>query len=518
MKMFFSRLVNTFKRWCVLDSAGYACVAAVLVVAVAAAVVPAFRYALLYNFVPLFFIGFAVTVYYRSATHGSPQWTLMLLTGLSLCFHGYNLISFGVAPEFDSKEYLSLAHSFASGHGLAGMMYRPPLYPALVGLSMIAGDANGLIIVILQHILLIACVPGIFWLGRLFGFSREACLIASMFIALNSLLMQSAEFVMTEIVFLVLTLGCVAGLKRLYEAPSNGKAIVAGLLFAAASYCRELLFPILLFGCAALAWKKGRRGIFAGLLSIVVFFGATAPWSVRNLFLSEHYSMSASFGVQAFTKVMTFHLENPAGRYFKCLETPLSNVLKDMGRSQYSVPKVPEDDWQINRIPHTLTDTLERYHGFSFFAASDLLGKAALEGFYSHPAGYLSSILKSFGALLFSHREIYPDAGAIVPVSHISAPLVLIRAVKGMVYVSGYVFLLFPIAVAIRQRASLSIWAPFALVCMMYFFTAAIQIGLTRYTIPWEPFKILCVAYTVETAVVAAKTVLRRWMARARFP
>jgi len=517
MKMFFSRLVNTFKRWCALDSAGYACVAAVLVVAVAAAVVPAFRYALLYNFVPLCFIGFAVTVYYRSATHGSPQWTLMLIIGLSLCFHGYNLISFGVAPEFDSKEYLSLAHSFASGHGLAGTVYRPPLYPALVGLSMVAGDTSGLIIVIFQHILLVACIPGIYWVGRLFGFSREACLIASMFIAVNSLLMQSAEFVMTEIVFLVLILGCFAGLKRLYKAPSIGKAIVVGLLFAAASYCRELLFPILLFGCTALVWKKGRRGFFAGLLSIVVFLGATAPWCLRNLISSGHYAMSASFGVQAFTKVTTFHLENPAGRYFKCLETPLSNVLKDMGRSNYSVPKVPEDDWQINRVPHTLMDTLESYHGFSFFAASDLLGKAALEGFYSHPAGYLSSILKSFGALLFSHREIYPDAGAIVPINHVLLPLVLIRAVKGMVYVSGYVFLLFPIAVALRQRASLSIWAPFALVCMMYLFTAAIQIGLTRYTIPWEPLKILCTAYIVETAI-AAKTVLRRWMAWAQYP
>lgn len=480
----------------------FASAAAVFIVAVALVIVPAFRYALLYNLVPLCFIGCIVVVFYRRAMRESPQGTLMLLMCLSVFFHSYNLVCFGVAPEFDSKEYLSLGQSFASGHGLAGTVYRPPLYPVLVGLFMIAGGGNGLAIVILQHVLLILCVPGIYYVGRLFGFSQEASLIASAFIAVNSLLMQSAGFIMTETVFLAMALGCIAALKRLYGSPSIGRAILVGFLFAAASYCRQLLFPVLLCGSAALVWKKGRRGILAGVLSIIVFFGATAPWSLRNLFLSGHYAMSASYNVQAFTKVMTFRLENPSGRFFKQIERPLTNVLKDMGRCNYAVPKVPEDDWQINRVPHALIDTLKRYHGFSFFAASDLLGKAALEGFYGNPAGYVSSIFKSFGTLLFSHREIFPDAGAIVPVNKLPMPLVLTRAIKGMVYVSGYVFLLFPIAVVFRKNPSFSVWVPFLLVCMMYFFTAAIQIGLTRYTIPWEPLKMLCAAYIIETMVL----------------
>lgn len=480
----------------------FAHAAAVFVIAVALVFVPAFRYALLYNFFPLCFIGCIVVVFYRSAAHKSPQWTLALLICLSVFFHGYNLVCFGVAPEFDSKEYLSLAQSFASGHGLAGSAYRPPLYPVLLGLTMVAGDRSGLAIVILQHILLIACIPGIYYSGRSFGFSQEASLVASAFVAVNSLLMQSAGFIMTEVVFLVLALACIAALKRLYGSPSVGRAILAGLIFAAASYCRPLMFPVLLCGLAALAWKKGRRGILAGTMTLIVFFIATSPWSLRNYFLSGHYAMSANFGVQAFTKAATFHLENPSGRFFKQIEKPLTNVLMDMGRFNFTVPKVPEDDWQINRVPHALIDTLKRYHGFSFFAASDLLGKAALEGFFCNPAGYISSIVKSFGVLLFSHREIYPDAASVVPVNHPRAPLALTRAIKGLVYISGYVFLLFPMAVVFRQNSSLSLWAPFALVCVMYFFTAAIQIGLTRYTIPWEPFKILCAAYTIETMIV----------------
>jgi len=116
----------------------------------------------------------------------------------------------------------------------------------------------------------------------------------------------------------------------------------------------------------------------------------------------------------------------------------------------------------------------------------------------------LSSIFSSCNTLLFSHRELYPDPGSIAPVDHPRMPLALTRAIKGMVYISGYVFLLFPIAVVLRRNFSFSVWAPFAVVCMMYFFTAAIQIGFTRYTIPWEPFKVLCAAYTVETALLYA--------------
>jgi 4-amino-4-deoxy-L-arabinose transferase-like glycosyltransferase len=483
------------------NSRPYACLAALLAAGIVLFVLPAFRFALFYNFLPLCFIGAAIAVFYRKATHKSPQWTLTLLIAAALFLHGLNLARFGVVPAFDSAEYLSLAHGFASGHGLSGSVYRPPLYPALAGLFMVAGDKNGLAVVLLQHVLLVLCVPGVYYSGRLFGFSREASLIASAFMVLNSLLMQSAGFIMTEIVFLFLVLACIAALKRLYEAPSIGMAIIVGLVFAAASYCRQLLFPVLLCGSAALVWKKGRRGVFAAAISIIVFFGATAPWCLRNLFSSGHYAMSASFGVQAFTKATAFHLEDVEGRSFKEIEKPFANVLVDMGRSSYRVPAVPEDDWLINRVPHALVDTLMRYHGCSYFAASDELGTVAIEGFKKHPARYLSSIFSSFGTLLFSHREIYPDAGSIAPVDHPRMPLALIRAIKGMVYISGYVFLLFPIAVVLRRNFSFSVWAPFTVVCMMYFFTAAIQIGFTRYTVPWEPLKILCAAYTVETAL-----------------
>jgi hypothetical protein len=475
--------------------------AVIAAICCAALLVSPFRYAMLYNFIPVCMIGSVTLIIYRKALRNSPALTICALVAVAAVFHCYNIATFGVSFEFDGKEYWSLARGLAEGHGFSGAVYRPPLYPAMVGLFITAGDARGLWIVIFQHAIVLAAIAGTYALGRLFSFSNGASLIAASLMAVNSLLMQSTAFIMTEIVFMGLALGCLAALKLLFESPTTKRAILTGSAFAAASYCRGLLLPLFICGCMALALKKGKPGIRAAALSLLVFFGATAPWCVRNFLLGGHYAMSAGFGVQAFTKATAFHLENPSGRFYKRIEAPLDNVLRDMGRFPYTAPKIPEDDWQINRVPHALMDSLQRYHGYSFFAASDMLGKAAMEGFIKRPIGYVSSIAQSFSTLLFAHRELYPSIGALLPVDKNRLPPFIARMAQGGVYVSGFLFLLFPLAALLRKKTLPSQWAPFCVVCMMYLLTAAVQIGFTRYSIPWEPLKILCAAFAVETAI-----------------
>jgi len=479
--------------------------AIVLIAAIccAALLVSPFQYAMLYNFIPACLIGLVTLIIYRKALRNSPALTICALVAVAAVFHWYNIVNFGVSFEFDGKEYWSLARGLAEGRGFSGAVYRPPLYPAMVGQFITAGDEWGLWVVIFQHAIVLAAAIGTYALGRLFSFSKGASLIAVSFMAMNSLLLQSAAFIMTEIVFMGLALVCLAALKLLFESPTTKRAIVTGSAFAAASYCRGLLLPLLFCGCMALVLKKGKPGIRAAVLSLLVFFGATAPWCARNFFLGGHYAMSAGFGVQAFTKATAFHLENPSGRFYKRIEAPLNNVLRDMGRFPYAAPKIPEDDWQINRVPHALMDSLRRYHGYSFFGASDALGKAALEGFIKRPVGYLSSIAHSFSTLLFAHRELYPSIGALLPVDKNRLPPFIARMAQGCVYVSGFLFLLFPLAALLRKKTLPSQWAPFCVVCMMYLLTAAVQIGFTRYSIPWEPLKILCAAFAVETAISA---------------
>ncbi len=461
--------------------------------------VPAFRHAVFFNLLPLCITGIALLFLYHFIVGQTAARLLALIVLCAICFHAYNCYLFGVNFAFDGREYWSLAQGFASGKGLGGSMYRTPLYPAIAGLFAALGDHTGFFIVLFQHALLAACIPGIFAVGRLFGFSQKASCIAAAFLALNSLLMQAAGFIMTEIVFLVLALAGVASLKLLYDKPSLVLSVVSGAAFAAATYCRPLLFPVLIGGLFFLAMKRGKYGIYLGCIALAAYFGATAPWCLRNLSLSGRYAMSSGFGVQAFTKAVTFDCINRNGKYYKRIEIPLGNVLTDLSLIGFETPEVPEDRWQVNRIPHVLIDSLKAHHGFSYPQASALLGKTAVEGFLRHPLRYVSSVGASFATLLFEHRDMYPDVKYIVPVETAGMYKLFARLLRGAVYVSGYVFLLFPLALVFRGNKKGAPLMPFLAVIVMYGITAAVQIGFTRYTIPWEPLKALCAAYVVET-------------------
>ncbi len=435
---------------------------------------------------------------------------LILLCSIAFCCNAYNCIRYGVDFAFDSNEYWSLAKSFASGHGLGGLLYRPPLYPVLVGIFILVGDQSGLAVIIVQHMLLILFVPGIYILGRKLGFKKQSALLAASLVAVNSLLLQAAGFIMTEIVFSALALASIMSLKRLYDQPSIQNSLIAAAAFAAATYCRQLLFPVLLCGVSLLAIQKGKRGAMLGMIALFAYFTALSPWSLRNFFISGSYTMSASFGVQAFTKASTFNCLDTGGTCHAKIAKPLSNVLVDLSLTGGALPAVPEDDWQVNRIPHVLIDSLETYHGFSYAGASALLGKTAIEGFMKHPVRYASGVVASFSTLLFAHRELYPDVKYLAPVKTGDGAGWMKRFVRGMVYVSGYVFLLFPFAFFFRGDRELMLFAPFCFVCLMYLATAAVQIGLTRYTIPWEPLKALCAAYVVETILAGTGRLLHR--------
>jgi hypothetical protein len=468
-------------------------------------IIPTFRHAVFFNLAPLCMIGLAIVIVHRFIASELAKKTLTILVVGSLFLHAYNCYLFGVNFAFDSKEYWSLAQGFATGHGLGGLMYRPPLYPVLAGLFVVLGDHTGLFIVLFQHAILVACIPASYLVGRMFRFSRQASCIAAAFVTLNSLLMQAAGFIMTEIVFLALVLASVAILKRLYDKPSILLSILSGVMFAGATYCRQLLFPVLLGGLALIALKKGKQGIVFGCIALATYFAAIAPWCLRNFKISGQYAMSANFGAVAFTKASTFDCLDGQGKNFKQLEKPLENVLVDLNLTGLKTPAIPEDDWQVNRIPHALIDSLKTYHGFSYAQAGKLLGKAAMEGFIRHPLRYMSSVGNSFSALLFEHRDMYPDIKDIAPIDASNMYKLFARMLRGMVYVSGYVFLLFPIALVFRGNKKGGLLMPFWVVILMYGATAAIQIGLTRYTLPWEPLKALCAAYVVETMFLLGK-------------
>jgi hypothetical protein len=251
--------------------------------------------------------------------------------------------------------------------------------------------------------------------------------------------------------------------------------------------------------------KRGKKSLLFCLLALAMYFGLTAPWCVRNYLRSGHYSMSANFGLVSFTKASAFGCLNEKGSHFKRIEGPYRTMLRDLSLIGDAEPKAPEDDWQVNRIPHALKDSLIAYHGLTFAGANDLLGKVAIEGFIRHPFNYAASVGSSFLTMLFEHHDMYPEMTYVLPFETTGLYKFFNRMLRGMVYVSGYLFLLFPLALLYRANRRKTLLVPFFIVCLMYFITAALQIGLTRYTIPWEPLKALCAAYVIETLFIGMK-------------
>ena len=134
----------------------------------------------------------------------------------------------------------------------------------------------------------------------------------------------------------------------------------------------QAAFSVLMAGCAVMCLKREKRGLWGSLVVMAVYFAATAPWCFRNYVTSKHYAMSASFGVQAFTKAFTFNCSNNDGYYFKRIKTTVMNCSNDLGISSSRIPEIPENDWMVNRLPHALMDSLTMRRGYSFFDANDL--------------------------------------------------------------------------------------------------------------------------------------------------
>jgi hypothetical protein len=246
----------------------------------------------------------------------------------------------------------------------------------------------------------------------------------------------------------------------------------------------------------------GKRGIILGFIAFSTYFIVTAPWCLRNFAISGHYTMSTSPGIQLFTKAVTYDCLDHTGNNFMKISAPFKNVLSDLSLTGFTTPEVPENDWTVNRVPHVLMDSLRLSHGYSFADASSLLGKTAIEGFMKHPLHYAASVWASLSTLLFNHHDMFPNSMFVMPLDNDKTPFLFKKFQQGIVYVSGFLFLLFPFAIIFRKTKSFELLIPFCIVCMMYTITATVQIGFTRYTVPWEPLKALCVAYLIETVLL----------------
>jgi len=82
-------------------------------------------------------------------------------------------------------------------------------------------------------------------------------------------------------------------------------------LFLPPRHCADNFFSRFFYAAPRPLCEKGKTRCFRrGKFQLLFFFGATAPMVLEKIYFSKRtLCMSASFGVQAFTKATAFRLE-----------------------------------------------------------------------------------------------------------------------------------------------------------------------------------------------------------------
>jgi len=204
----------------------------------------------------------------------------------------------GPALSPDSAVYLSVADHLAHGRGWTqfdGATYVrwAPLYPWLLSLFVRLGVAATTVVRVLQPL----CFAGSValcgaWLARhVRGFVWRAAALA--LIALSTIGIESAAFVWTESLDLVLTLGALVTLDA-WAVSGRGRALLAATVCVALAcltrYASLVLVPVgvlaIHFAPAARAWSTARRVATNAAFAL----GASLPialWMARNVRLGE---------------------------------------------------------------------------------------------------------------------------------------------------------------------------------------------------------------------------------------
>jgi 4-amino-4-deoxy-L-arabinose transferase-like glycosyltransferase len=191
----------------------------------------------------------------------------------------------------DAAGYLELARNIAAGKGftqdgLVPMVYRPPLFSALLGgWFFLTGTSSPLSAAVFQSLEHAAGVLVAFLLFLELAPSLAWAVGASLFLAVNPLLVTRVVFVLQEPTLLLFTTLAVLLSVRWIKAPSRPRAAWAGAAWGLCTLAKVVAWfaPILLLAMRFLPGRlrqdwKGRDA--AALL--LCFVAVVAPWTLRN--------------------------------------------------------------------------------------------------------------------------------------------------------------------------------------------------------------------------------------------
>lgn len=191
----------------------------------------------------------------------------------------------------DAVGYLEVARNVAAGKGFTQdgstpVVYRPPLFSALLGgWFFLTGTSSVFSAAIFQSLLHSLGVSAAFFLFLAFTPSLPWAAAASVFLAVNPLLVTRVVFVLQEPALLLVTTLAILASFCLVRSPSPGRAALAGAVWGLCTLGKVVAWfaPFLLLAMrilpARLRWSC--RGKEAAAL-LFCFAAVILPWTVRN--------------------------------------------------------------------------------------------------------------------------------------------------------------------------------------------------------------------------------------------
>jgi hypothetical protein len=191
----------------------------------------------------------------------------------------------------DAVGYLEIARNVAAGKGftqdgVTPMVYRPPLFSVLLGgWFFLTGTSSVFSAAIFQSLLHALGVSAAFFLFLALAPSLPWAAGASVFLAVNPLLVTRVVFVLQEPAILLFTTLAVLASVRLLRDPSSGRAAWAGAAWGACTLAKIVCWfaPFLLLAMrflpSRLRWDWRRK---EAALLLLCFVAVITPWTVRN--------------------------------------------------------------------------------------------------------------------------------------------------------------------------------------------------------------------------------------------
>jgi 4-amino-4-deoxy-L-arabinose transferase-like glycosyltransferase len=357
-------------------------------------------------------------------------------------------------PVLDMRTYVEQAQIIAKD-GLRGLgvIWRPPLYPVLLSLSLRLGGGTFLPAMILQALLSSLSAGLVYLIARRFASDGIALAAAALYAAHWITIFFSALFLGTSLFIFLLLLAL--WLLLASDATRAAPLILVGLTAGLSALVRAEILPCVLAWAAWIAWRKrlAHAALFIAAVALPIL-----PVTIHN------YRMSGQFVPVTAIGGYNFFVGNNAQADGKTVWTS-KEALEKLGVSENLLP----------------LDNQSRFM------------KAAFEDILKNPARFIGLILKKTYYLLNAY-EISSNVDIYYLISDTS-PLLAILALFSF-------GILLPLAVIgclfgqYDRRAAVPVFLfaiPFALVLLAFFITS-------RFRSPLIP--ILCVFASLGAAAI----------------